>query len=263
MSESYYMRVCSMNIGDRVIEYPPMTLEFETEFTLGAASAQTKAKIYNPSSDTVSACKKKGTQYARITIDAGYESDHGTCVLGEIVKYELKKGSDDVLELLIGDRTGLWQSTIINKTWRGTISAKLAAKQILSSVGVFAAMMSFTEEYVYNNLAFTGVSLGTALARIAADTKSQFIFKHGQAYFLSEKKGIGKAIVLKPETGLLEYAQSSVGYTAKTLFMYKCWGGSLVTLETESGDVNCKVTKGKQVFSTAGKAETEMTLVKL
>ena len=173
MNEPFYMRVCSMNIGGRVLEYPPMTLEFETEFTMSCASSQTKAKAYNPAPDTVKACQKSGNQYPRITIDAGYKADHGICVTGEIIKYEFKKGSDAVLEMLIGDRTSLWRTAIVNRTWRGSITARSAIQQILSDFSVTAAKVDLGEDHQYENLAMCGVTLQSAMERIAHDTKSR------------------------------------------------------------------------------------------
>lgn len=263
MNEPYYMRVCSMNIGGRVIEYPPMTLEFETEFSAAGASAQTKAKIYNPSQKTVAACNKTGNQYPKITIDAGYKADHGTCVTGEIVKYEFKKGPDDVLSLFIGDRTSLWNGAMVNRTWRGAITADAVIRQVLGDVSVTAAKVELGTNKVYENLAFCGVSLQSAMDRIARDTKSRFIFKNGQAFFLSEKAVQGSAIYLKPETGLLEAIQTPTGYKIKSLFNYKIWAGSLIVVKTGGSEVNCKAGKGKHTFSTAGAAITEIETVKI
>jgi hypothetical protein len=257
------MRVCSMNIGGRVIEYPPMTLEFETEFSAAVASAQTKAKIYNPSKETVGACKKTGNQYPKITIDAGYQADHGTCIVGEIIKYELKKGPDDVLELLIGDRTSLWNSAMVNRSWRGIVTARDAIRQILGDFGVTAAKVDLGMDKIYQNLAFCGISLQSAMDRIARDTKSKFIFKNGQAFFLSDKASQGAAIYLKPDSGLINAGPTTMGYKIKSLFNYKIWAGSLIILRTGESDINCKAIKGKHQFSTAGAAVTEIEVIKI
>ncbi|MBN2157928.1 MAG: hypothetical protein JW807_00930 [Spirochaetes bacterium] len=263
MNEQFYMRVCSMNVAGRILEYPPMTLEFETEFSASGGSAQTKVKIYNPSSDTVTACKKTGNQYPKITIDAGYQADHGTCVTGEIVKYELKKGTDNVLHLMVGDKTSLWCSAIVNRSWRGSISAKSAIQQILGDLSITAAKIDLEDDKSYNNLVISGVTLQSAMNRIARDTKSKFFFKNGQAFFLSDKTGHGSAQYLKPDTGLLAADPTNYGYKIKILFNYKRWAGSLLILETNDGEVNLKAGKGKHQFSTAGNAVTEVEAVKI
>lgn len=258
-----YMRVCSMNIGGRVVEYPPMTLEFETEFSSAIGSSQTKAKIYNPAPETISACEKKGSTYPKITIDAGYQADHGTCVIGEIVKYEVKPGVDRVLELSIGDKSSLWLNAMINRTWRGSITASNAARQILADLGITALKIDLENDITYDNLCLCGMTLQGAMARIARDSKSSFFFKNGQALFLKQKATTGTAFYLSSSSGLLEYGKITAGYKIKSLFNYRLWAGSLVTLKTKSGEVNLKASKGKHSFSTQSSAFTEFEAVKL
>jgi hypothetical protein len=254
MTTALYMRVCEMNVNGRVLTYPPMTLEFETEFS-DRTPSQTKAKIYNPAPDTVSACEKRGNAFAPITISAGYQEDFGTCVVGEIVKYENKKGRDSVLELTVSDKTSLWASAIINKSWKGVISARDAATQILRELGITPAEMGFGEEKSYQyGISFSGVPLRTAMERIARDTKSRFRFSHGQASFTKDTAGSGTAFLLKYETGLLEASKTNGGYKIRTLFMYKMQGASLLHVVRPALDVLLRVRKGKPVFSPSGLA---------
>lgn len=257
MTSALYMRVCEMNVNGRVLTYPPMTLEFETEFS-DRTPSQTKAKIYNPAPDTVAACEKRGTIYPLITIKAGYQEDYGTCVIGEIVKFEEKKGRDNVLELTVSDKTSLWSTAIINKSWKGMITAREAATQILRDLGVTPSEMVFGEEKVYQyGISFSGTSLRNAMERIARDTKSQFRFTNGQASFTKETAGSGTAFLLKYDTGLLEASKTNEGYKVRSLFMYKIKGASLLHIVKPELDVVLRVRKGKHVFSPSGQAYTE------
>lgn len=251
-----YRRVCSMNIGGRVLEYPPMTLEFETTFSLTAPS-QTKAKVMNPAPETIAACEKRGNRFPIITISAGYEQDNGTCVTGEIIKYSVKKASDWTLEMTIADKTSLWSNSIVNKSWSSFITARQVATQILSDAGVTASEMLFGEEKAYDKgLAFSGVPLKSVMDRLAKDTKSVFAFRNGQASFLSDAAGSVTAVVLNYGSGLIESTKTDKGYKVKGLFMYTIQGGSIVVLQKGDETVNLKVLKGKHVFS-PGNAHTE------
>ena len=254
---NYFRRYCEMNIGGRVLVYPPMKMEFEITFS-DRGSSQAKAKLYNPAPDTVSACQKRGSSFAKITIAAGYEADYGTCMTGDIIKHEVKPGSDRVLEMTVSDKSSLWASTIINKSWSGIISARDVATQIFKQVGIVPADMKFKTEKVYERgIAFSGVPFRTCMERIARDTGSRFLFKNGQAYFLHNAAGTGTAIVLGYSSGLLEAVKTGSGYKIKSLFLYKISGGSLVQLVTNDTMVNLRAGKGKHVFSTDGNAHSE------
>lgn len=258
-----YNRVCEMNLAGRVFVYPPMTLEFETEFSISAPS-QTKAKIMNPAPETIAACEKKKDKRPLITISAGYEEEYGTCVVGEIVKFEAKKGgADTILELTISDKTSLWSDALVNKSWKGYITARQAVTEILKDFGVTPADMFFGDEKVYKTgLSFSGTPLLKVLERVAIDTKSTFAFRNGQASFLSAKTGTGKSIALRYDSGLIESTKTEIGYKVKALFMYKIQGGSLVALQKGEETINVKVVKGKRQFSPQN-AFTEFEAVKL
>jgi hypothetical protein len=245
-----YKRICSFTIEGRKLTYPPMTLEFESEFSASGIMTA-KSKIMNPAKETVNKCQKAGNRYPQIIIDAGYELDHGTCVLGEIIKWELKKGSPDwSLELTIADKSSLWAGAIVNKSWRSFITARQAATELLSDFGITAVEMVFGEEKSYpNGLAFSGVSLRSALERIAKDTKSTFSFVNGQAKFYKEQAGTATAVVLRYDSGLLEATKTDSGYKVKTLFMHKIVGNSIVQLQIDNQITNLKVIKGKHMFS--------------
>lgn len=245
-----YKRTCSFTIEGRKLTYPPMTLEFESEFS-ASGIATAKAKIMNPAPETVSKCHKNGNRYPQIIIDAGYELDHGTCVIGEIVKYELKKGSPDwSLELTIADKSSLWANAIVNKSWRSFITARQAATELLQEFGITDVEMVFGEEKSYpNGIAFSGVPLRAALERIARDIKSSFSFVNGQAKFYTQQTGTATAVVLRYDSGLLEAIKTDKGYKIKTLFMHKILGNSIVQLQVDDQVVNLKIIKGKHMFS--------------
>lgn len=245
-----YKRTCSFIIEGRKLTYPPMTLEFESEFSASGITTA-KAKIMNPAPETVNKCQKTGNRYPQIIIDAGYELDHGICVLGEIIKWELKKVSPDwSLELTIADKSSLWSNAIVNKSWRSFITARQAATELLQEYGITAVEMVFGEEKSYpNGLAFSGVSLRSALERIARDTRSSFSFVNGQAKFYTQQAGTATAVVLRYDSGLLEATKTDSGYKIKTIFMYKITGNSIVQLQIDNQVVNLKVVKGKHMFS--------------
>lgn len=260
----FYMRVCEMNVGGIVLSYPPITLEFEVAFAINSPS-KIKAKIINPSLETIQACKRKINGYAPITITAGYAADFGTCVTGEIVKFEEKKGgNDDILELTVSDAAWKWQNARINKSWSGRITAENVIYEILNDVGIVPAKVELAENTTYERgLAFVGMPLSTVMRNMAKDTKSEFFFRGGQAGFLSPTKGYGQAFVLTPSTGLLEANLTDYGAKIKMLFQYKCGPASLLTLKNGDAEIDFRVRAGKHQFSTAENAITEVEAVRI
>ena len=152
-----YKRIASVKIGNRVFTFPPFSVEFDQTIKIGVPTTTT-LKLYNPASDTIRACEATGAglakKYPQVTIDAGYEEEHGTCVIGSVYKYEVKKqGADRVLECSISDQTMNWQNAIINKTWKRT-SGSVILKDMLASLGITASVSLGTDKTYVTFTAF-------------------------------------------------------------------------------------------------------------
>ncbi len=252
-----FRRVCEININGRVLAYPPFGIEFEKTFS-ESGPAQTTAKVFNPSPATYAAAQKRGNVFPKVVISAGYEADYGTCVVGEIIKQEMKIGLDRVLTLNISDKTSLWSNTRINKSWSGMIPAREAAQQVFNELGLTSSEIIFKTEKVYERgLSFSGVSFNAAMERIARDTGSKFLFRNGRATFLPENRTTGTAHILSYNSGLIEAVKIDGGYKVKSLFLYAIDTGSLVQVERNNEIIPMRVKKGKSQFSTSGNAYTE------
>ena len=253
-----FKRYCEFNIAGRVLTSPPFTLEFKTEFSV-TSSNQTTAVMYNPSDATIEACEKKKGQNALIIIDAGYVEDYGTCVTGEIIKYEVEKGIDKILTMTIADKTSLWASAVVNKSWKGEISAEDVIKNILDEYGITPAKIDLGVNKIYSRgISFSGTPLRSAMKRLESDVKANFFFKNGLAYFLKEQSGTSSAFYLSPTTGLLSAKKTDKGFRIKTLFLYQIGAGSLVEID---GKGLFKVVAGEHRFASRGTAESEFDVI--
>lgn len=264
MSKPLYKRYCEITINGRRFTGPPFTIEFEMEFGT-KTSNQAKAVLYNTSDDTVASCEKKKGVNPKVVVTAGYESDYGTCITGEIIKFEAGKGIDKPLTLTIAENTAAWTTATINKSWKGQISARDVIKQTLASVGITPAKIDLEVEKVYTRgIAFSGIPLSSAMKILAQDTKSDFFFKNCQAYFLKEKSASAvTAFYLTPETGLLNARKTEKGYNVQTLFLYQIGSGSPVKIEGSEAKGLFKAVSGKHKFSTKEQSSTEFEAVKL
>ena len=254
-----WMRYGELNLGGRVLTAPPMNIEFEEEFSIYTKSTA-KIKIFNPSKETVAEAKKKNVP---VTMSAGYVEDYGTCFTGEIFKHEFKAGSTSELTIEVSDRSDLWSSAIVNRSWRGPISATAVIKDLLSQHSL-TGRVDVTEDMDYSRgISFAGRSLSLCLKQLAKDTKSELFFRNGNVLIIAPKKGYQQGYYLSTQSGLLTYEETSTGYKIKTLFLYLLGAGSLAKLALSDGEIDIKVTKGTRRFSVYGDAGVEFEAVRI
>lgn len=258
-----FNRVCTMTIGDdpgRKFEGPPFSIDFEQKLAAKVPNATT-AHLYNPNDDTVAAAtpKKVGNviKNPQIIIDAGYENEHGVCVLGQIYATEIKRqGPNRILELKISDFTSKWIYAIINQTF-----VKMSATKIINSIlgiaGIASDNVEVGKEKVYQS--FTASTLSWALTQICRDTESDFFFKAGIITIQPKApKGMKTATRLNSSTGLLNRPEkTSRGIKFQTLFMYDLTGGSLVQIESKNINGVYSIFNGSKKFSSYSNSECE------
>ena len=248
-----YMRVCEMNIAGRLLSAPPMTLEFEYEFSTAGLS-NIKARVMNPAPATVAAARKGAT----CTISAGYLGDSGSVFTGVIDKPGYMPGKDSSLTLTLRDDSERYATSVMNFSIKGPVSASQVANELLNKVGITRAKLNLGDDVRYERgFSCQGMTLRTALSQIARDTKSQLFFRNGQCCLLAPEKGVSSAWELSSSTGLLNAAQTDSGYKIKTLFLYRLGAGSLVILKRKDSSVTLRISKGKHTFSPKGTTETE------
>ncbi len=242
-----FMRVCEMNIAGRALTSPPMTLEFEYEFST-AGMTHAKAKIYNPAPSTIDAAKKN----AIVTISAGYRVDYGSVFTGIISKPEFSPGRDSILSLTLSDASERFAESMVNFSIRGQVSALSAARTLLSKVGISSAKIELANNIIYNRgITFRG-SFRSEMTKIAKDTGSQFFFRQGQCCILAPEKGITTAWELSSDTGLLSAVKIDGGYKLRTLYLYRLGAGSIIVLKQNNASTTLRVSKGKLSFTSKG-----------
>ena len=254
-----WKRYGELNLGGRVLPMPPMNIEFEDEFSIYTKSTA-KIKIFNPAKETVSVAKKKGTL---VTMSAGYEEDFGTCFSGMIYKHELTAGNTSELSIEVSDRSDLWQSAIVNRSFRDVIKASDVAKDLLAQHGL-TGRIEPAEDITYGRgISFAGRPLSVCLKQLAKDTKSELFFRNGNVLIIAPKKGYQQGYYLSAQSGLLSSEETSTGFSIKTLFLYQLGAGSICKLALSDGNIDIKVTKGKRFFSVYGDAGIEFEAVRI
>jgi hypothetical protein len=259
-----FKRVATITIGTREFKCPPFDMEFEQKVGVGSLTS-TECRLYNPNKDTIKAAEgKKIGSYIdgpQVTIDAGYEAEHGTCVTGKSASYEVKQNkADTVLSMKIFDETTKWANSIIATTYRNQTASSII-QSMTSKIGITTDSVQVGTDKTYTT--FTALYFRHALQKLCNDTGSEFFFQNGILTVQSKTKpGTANALLLTPTTGLIGVPEKSQnGIKFKTLFMHKLQGGSIVKIESKNLNSVYKIITGKKKFSTFGKSECEFEAV--
>jgi len=260
----YWKRYVSFQIGDMIYK-SPFELKFEVSFSI-KGNTTTRAFIYNPSVETFKNAAPEGSGKKNtkktITIDAGYETDHGICLVGEINSATVKRsGINKILEMKIGDSTDKWTEKEINRTWPENVKASTIINDMVNEFGLNIGKVEVKNDKEYKRSITYTKKLRTAIESMAKETSSHFFLRNGWIYFVPESdNGRSTGVLLNAATGLLEESdESGSGKIIKSLFNYRIGPGETIEVGTREKSEKYKVVKGKHYFSTES-AYTEMTV---
>jgi len=245
----------------RILTYPNFTLEFEKKFDLDGLPDETRAKIFNPSPDTIDSFRNKPNRKTFLIIEAGYEADSGLMTQGEVIDFTTDTvGNDRILTAIVHDRNALWQNTMVTKTFSGVHSASSIIDSVLADFGIPGTINLGVDK------SFEDKSINSTLRRflndMAKETLSDFFMSDARMIFQPRAtKGNKIVFVLSPETGLIERPEkatvqikTSQGITAleglkiKSLFNYRFRGGDIIQLKFRELDQTVKIHNGIHKF---------------
>jgi len=250
-----FYKVAEVKIADRKFIYPPFSIEFSQTLQTGKISTS-NVKLYNPAPETIKLAEgiPTGTTkiYPNVTVSAGYETDYGITVYGEIIDYKVvKENQDTILEMNISDITSTWANFNILESWTNSSTTKILSEML--DLADIKYEISLGEDKIYSKC--TAKNFRRAVKNILKDTKSQFCFKNG-VMIIEPKTPILKqeSAFISPETGLLgKIEKNSKGYLFKTLFLYKIQIGDIVKIEDKNiPSSRVKIIEVKRNFSTFG-----------
>ena len=244
----YWKRYIAMKIGER--EYKaPLTMTFQSYFNI-SGKYETTANIFNPSEETI-ANVAPASSLQNITIEAGYEKDHGVCILGEIYDYSvLSQDSETVLSLKIGDATTNWATKLINKTWAKNSKASQMVEDIANALGLNKGKIQVGEDIAYSRETSFITEARKALKQMALETNSHFFVRNGRLYFQPKTdQGIQTGIQLSASSGLLDKPEkinieNNESWKIKSLFNYKIGAGENIEVQSATFSGTAKVIRG-------------------
>ena len=222
-------------------------INFEVSFDGDPEPNISKVEIYNLSNTTLNNINKK----SRIVLNAGYDKDIGTLLLGGVKELETTfEGLDKVLKLLVADGSEDWFKTMVNKSYKGNIKASQVLKDVLGSFGLQIGEIEVAEDITYTNGLNLNGLLQNSIKTITNDTKSKFYVKNGVIFIRPLKKGTETGFLLTSDTGLIGSPErlsneSTEGYRVKMLLNHRINVDSIIRIESRSLTGNFRVKKGK------------------
>lgn len=262
--KALFKKYCELNIAGTLFTYPPFSIEFEQSFSM-SSPAVTKARLYNPAPTVIRKAEgqKKGEtkEFAAVEIKAGFESDYGNVLTGEISDYRVyRQGVDTILELTIGDLTGILSNANIGKTYKNQNKANIISDLIKES-GAKGKVTIANDNMMK---VFTAGDFKSSFENLVKESGAQYYIKDG--VIIVESEPVKKSVTfISPESGLIGgIEKSSEGYKFKTLFLYKIRGGDVIQIKDNFFDKTyVQIVEAKKKFSSFGQSECEFKAVEV
>ncbi|SMB95330.1 conserved hypothetical protein [Desulfonispora thiosulfatigenes DSM 11270] len=225
-------------------------IDFKIDFDQDPEPNISEVKIFNLSDSTIESIRKDKT----IILNAGYEGDVGSILIGGIAKVETSwEGVDKLIKLLVGDGSKEWYRTKVSNTYKAGITAKQILNDLTGIFGLEIGEITVADNIVYKNGRSVSGTLESAIRSIVKDTKSKFYINHGKIYIRPWDEGTVTGFVLNADTGLIETpvpfeeeidGKMIFGYKVKMLLNHRINIDSILKIESKTANGIYRVIKG-------------------
>ncbi len=247
--------------GARELNFPEFSLAFTTVFDSKPTPNTTEATIWNPSNATIQSVDRSGGAPIKMLISAGYETDKGQVVAGEIKTFSIsREGTDRLLKIQLIDQIENWSSARVSRTFAGKNKASEMVNDFLNSFGLVADI-TLGEDVVLENRSFN-TKLKNALIQLARETKSDFFMRDGRIIFRPKSSpGTTTIFQLSPISGLKGRPERETdgNVRAVSIFNYRLGSGDSIGLKSEEVDALFVIESGRHIFSPT-QGDTELIL---
>jgi len=253
-----FLRIATVNLAGREFSSPPFSLEFSVEFVSASTPATAEIVLRNVSDDTVAAAEKRGKEFPRLTLTAGYQNDSGIVMLGNVIEsVGAWEGPDRTLKLKVMDSASVWNTAFVSLSYSTPTPASVILSALLAKAGIVGAQIQPANNKVFDRYS-VNCSFRDALLRLAKDTGSEVFARQGQIYFRSPSaRDSATAIVIEPEEIIGEVQKTSTGVRVRTLFNHRFAPGVFVDLQSKRQPGLYRVKKAKLSWSDSGDAGVE------
>ncbi len=215
--------------------------------------------IYNLS-DTTIALLKKGEA---LIVNAGYEGDVGTILLGTIDKQETTwEGIDKVTKLTVGEGSDKWLTAYVNKSYAPGVTSKAILTDLAGMFGMELGELRLVNDITYARGRSVSGMLQSVIRQVVAETNSKFHISQGKILIRPWEAGTETGFLLNADTGLIESPQpfeeeGKSGYRVRMLLNHRLTVDSILQIESKTANGIFRVRKG----SHSGDFITEVEVV--
>jgi hypothetical protein len=250
-----FKRYTEVKTNNVTLNSKDLTIEFEVPFDDDLEPNESKVTVYNLSQNTINQIKNK----KQLTLNAGYQSDHGVLLSGYISKVENSKSSADLkTTVYVLDTKSYDSKKTVKKSYKKNIKASQIIKDLTSSLGLKVAVMKLPIDKVYpKGYSVSGEIIGT-LYKLAQDCWCSVYINKGQMYIRTLQQGDDSRFKLSSDTGLIASPEpfeeekrgiTFKGYKVKCLLQYRLTTASIVEIQSKTANGKYRVRKGRHIWN--------------
>lgn len=242
----YWMQKAEIIVANKKFTNDDFEIDFNVTFDDNPEPNISEVTIYNLSDNTITQLKKG----ANLILNAGYEGDVGTILLGSIEKQETGwEGVDKVTKLTVGEGSEQWLKAYVNKSYAPGITSKAILTDLAGMFGMELGELNLVKNLTYARGRSVSGMLQSVIRQVVAETGSKFHISQGKILIRPWDAGTETGFFLTSSTGLIESPQTfeqegKTGYKVKMLLNHRITVDSILQIESKTANGIFRVRKG-------------------
>lgn len=255
----YWMQKAEVLVAGKKFTKDDFEIDFLVNFDDDPEPNISHVMIYNLS-DTTIALLKKGEN---LILNAGYEGDVGTILLGTIDSQETTwEGIDKVTKLTVGEGADKWMTAYVSKSYAPGVTSKAILTDLAGMFGIELGELKLVKNLTYTRGRSVSGMLQSVIRQVVAETGSKFHISQGKILIRPWEAGTETGFLLNADTGLIESPQpfeeeGKSGYRVRMLLNHRITVDSILQIQSKTANGTFRVRKG----SHSGDFITEVEVV--
>lgn len=241
-----FNRKAELIIANKKYTLDTIDIDFTVEFDSFEEVIVQDIYIYNLSANSRNAIQKGDN----VILNAGYENDIGSIVIGNIYDISISKNNTDIeTKLLVISNIDRWASLSISKSYVGGTRASFIIRDLLGGFGLEIGEITLVNDLVYRNGYVANGMLKNVINSIVRECGSNMCINNNQIFIRRPFTGIQTGFVLSGETGLIGsptkvQVEEKEGYKVDMLLNHRINVNSAIQIKSSIVSGNFLVVKG-------------------
>lgn len=241
-----FNRKAELIINNRLFSLDDFDIDFTVDFDSDVEPKVQSITVYNLSRDSANSIQKGDN----VILNAGYEDNKGSIVVGNIAYYETRKGiTDTEFIIYVVSNLDRWSRLTISKTYRAGTRVSVIIQDILSQFGIEIGEFSLVNDFSYKNSRTVSGILKNVLEELVKEAGSRLYISDNVLFITKPFTGTVTGFLLSPETGLISSpekieVEEQEGYKVEMLLNHRISVNSVIKIESDVVSGNFIVIKG-------------------